>query len=171
MTRISVRLGCHGDAEAMAAIYVAAARRAWSHIYGSKSLETLQSPTERFWSEIGLTEQRHCVLVAERDEVVLGFAIVRPSQDEDADRGHIGELDMLYTEPSVWGAGIGRALLASAVNELRDAGFVEATLWTAEANHRPRRVYEAAGWRPDGSSREREWRGVGFRELRYQRDL
>jgi GNAT superfamily N-acetyltransferase len=171
MSPISVRLGCQGDAEAMAAIYVAAARRAWSHIYGSDSLKTLQPPTERFRSEIGSGEQRHRVLVAERDDVVLGFAVVRPSQDEDADRGPIGELDMLYTEPSIWGVGIGRELLASAVNELRDAGFVEATLWTAEANHRPRRVYEAAGWRPDGAAREREWRGVGFRELRYRRDL
>ena len=75
---------------------------------------------------------------------------------------------MIYTDPDFWGQGIGRTLLAAAVEALGARGFCEATLWTAEENLRPQSVYEAAGWKRDALSRERTWRGVGFRELRYR---
>ncbi len=54
---------------------------------------------------------------------------------------------------------------------LREAGCTEATLWTEERNERPRRVYEAAGWRTDGEVRERPWNGAWLRELRYRKTL
>jgi hypothetical protein len=34
---------------------------------------------------------------------------------------------------------------AAATDALRDAGFAEATLWTAAENHGPRRINEVAG--------------------------
>jgi len=93
---------------------------------------------------------------------------VCPSADEDANPARDGELDMIYTDPDFWGHGVGRALLAATVDVLSARGFAEATLWTAEENLRPRRVYEAAGWMREPLSRERSWRCVQFRELRYR---
>lgn len=49
------------------------------------------------------------VQVAERDGVVLGFAVVLPTSD-----GH-AELDSLFVEPEHWGRGVGRALVRWAV--------------------------------------------------------
>jgi hypothetical protein len=51
---------------------------------------------------------------------------------------------------------------------LRAAGFAEATLWTAEENRRPRSIYEVAGWRVDGTVKEKTYLGVSFNELRYR---
>jgi GNAT superfamily N-acetyltransferase len=98
---------------------------------------------------------------------MIGFAITRPSGDDDASSS-TGELDGFYVEPASWGIGAGRSLLAAATTTLRDAGFVAATLWTASENHRPRRIYEIAGWRADGADRHRVLGGVGFVEIRYR---
>ena len=63
---------------------------------------------------------------------------------------------------------VGRALLARAVETLREGGCHEAVLWTERRNHRPRAFYEAAGWRHDGATREREFLGQPIVEVRYR---
>jgi L-amino acid N-acyltransferase YncA len=171
MSAIDVRVAQEVDAEMMAAIYVAAARQAWGHIYGDSELQSVRPPVERFRADIASADPRQHVLVAARGERVIAFAVVRPSEDADTDSSRVGELDSFYSHPSVWGEGIGRELLASAVETLRHSGFAEATLWTSVDNNRPRRIYEAAGWALDGTTREKPWRGSSFRELRYRIQL
>jgi GNAT superfamily N-acetyltransferase len=52
-----------------------------------------------------------------------------------------------------WREGVASGLLAEAERAMREAGYVEAQLWTPE--HAPaRRFYEAEGWRHDG---RRQW--------------
>jgi len=168
---MSVRVGRESDAEAMAQIYVRAANSAWTYLYGAENLAALEAPVDTFRLQLASARPRHCVLVAEEHGEPVAFAATRPSEDDDSVGDRSGELDMFYSDPSVWGRGIGRQLLASVVEELRHRGFTEATLWTAEENHRPRRIYEAAGWRLDGGARERVWRGISFRELRYRIEI
>jgi GNAT superfamily N-acetyltransferase len=48
------------------------------------------------------------VFVAERDGAILGFSVVLPRNDGDA------ELDGLFVEPSAWRHGIGRKLVEAA---------------------------------------------------------
>jgi GNAT superfamily N-acetyltransferase len=163
---VIVRRASYDDLEAMTEAKHAAGIAAWPHILPAETLQRLGMP-ERWWQAIGKQDDRRAVFVAEDGRGVVGFAIVRPSGDEDADRS-IGELDGFYTHPSVWGRGAGRELLREAVTFLRETGFREATLWTAEQNHRPRRVYEAAGWHADGTTRRRSLDGVEFVELRYR---
>ena len=81
------------------------------------------------------------------------------------------EIDLLYTHPRAWGRGVGRLLLDAGEAVLREGGCTEATLWTEERNERARRVYEAAGWRPDGEVEERVWNGAPLTELRYRKAL
>ena len=78
---------------------------------------------------------------------------------------------MLYVRPDASGRGSGRALLEAAQDALRDAGHREATLWTGSENHRPRALYEAAGWRLDGAERRFDYLGVELVNLRYRRPL
>jgi hypothetical protein len=58
--------------------------------------------------------------------------------------------------------------MAVAIETLRENRFTEATLWVAEFNHRPRRIYEAAGWMIEGATRDKSWRGTNVRDLRYR---
>ena len=151
----------------MRATFRAAGAAAWTHII--PRVEELE-PSARWRRTIATENPREAVLVAENDRGVVGFAVGRRSADRDA-RDWVGELDGFYTHPSVWGEGAGRALLDAWEQFAREAGFREGTLWTAEENHRPRRIYELAGWRLDGASRDREHLGGEFVEVRYRLSL
>lgn len=142
---------------------------AWPHILPIEVIEQLPF-LPRWEAALAGPGSRTRTLVVELHGRVVGFAVTRPSGDDDAS-AETGELDGLYTEPPAWGSGAGRALLAAATEALRDNGFTDATLWTADLNHRPRRIYEAAGWRPDGRARQRSFQGVELTELRYRRAL
>ncbi len=150
------------DAPALGAVYVAAARAGWRELFGDARLAAIAAPAGRWPPPAGTT-----TLVAELDGRVVGFAEVRRSADADAGPD-VGELDTLYTDPAVWGRGAGRALMAAALARLAADGFTAATLWTAEANARPRAIYARAGWRPDGAAREKTYLGVTLTELRYR---
>jgi GNAT superfamily N-acetyltransferase len=154
------------DAGALATIFAQAARAAWGHIVGAEALAALDEDPAPWRERLAAQVPPATTWVAELGDEVVGFAMIRPG----AEPGE-GELDLLYTHPSAWGAGAGRLLLGRAESELRAAGFAEATLWTEERNHRPLRVYAAAGWRPDGAVRERAWHGAPLREVRLRRRL
>jgi GNAT superfamily N-acetyltransferase len=70
------------------------------------------------------------VWVAERNGRVLGFAALAGEM-----------LSHLYVAPDAQGAGVGRVLLAKAM-ERRPAGF---RLWVFQRNERARRFYESHG--------------------------
>jgi GNAT superfamily N-acetyltransferase len=147
------------DLPAIAELNVAAARAAYEHIAGREALAALE-PAPGDWAPRLASASIATVAVAVEDGAVVGFAF----------SGRC-ELRSFFTHPRVWGAGAGRALLASAEEALRREGCRQATLWTEERNHRPLRVYEAAGWRRDGSVKERKWLGTPIRELRLRKRL
>lgn len=157
--QISIRPARLEDWEAMRRTFADAGRMAWGEILPASALTDL-SAAERWRPGPGAD-----VLVAECAGEVAGFVCVRRSADEDAGP-HVGEVDAFYTRPSVWG--VGRALLAAAMARLAAAGFTEATLWTEHRNHRPLRVYRAAGWTLDGAERRRTHSGAELLELRHR---
>ncbi|HEV3484178.1 MAG TPA: GNAT family N-acetyltransferase [Vicinamibacterales bacterium] len=145
----------------MRRVFVAAGQTAWNHILPAGTLADLSAP-DRWHPGHGGD-----VLVAERAGDIVGFVCLRPSQDEDAGAA-TAEVDAFYTHPSVWGMGVGRALLTEAVARLAASGFREATLWTERRNERPLRFYHAAGWKLDGTERRRTFRGIELVELRHR---
>jgi GNAT superfamily N-acetyltransferase len=65
-------------------------------------------------------------------------------------RAHISAM---FTHPERWRQGIAAGMLAHTEAAMRDAGYVEAQLWTPE--EAPARLfYEAQGWLHDG---RRQW--------------
>jgi ribosomal protein S18 acetylase RimI-like enzyme len=101
---------------------------------------------------------------------VVGMAVTAPSRDPDA-APLTGELAAIYLAPQPMGRGIGRGLLVRAVNDLRERGCTDATLWVLRENQRARRFYEAAGWRTDGATKDEERPGGTLHEVRYRRSL
>lgn len=125
----------------------------WEHILG-----------EAEWPRVG-------TFVAECGGDVVGFASICPTRDDDGQPASTGELAAIYLLPRAWGNGLGRALMASVLSALRDAGFDEATLWVLDTNSRARRFYEAAGWHADGAVKQDARRGFVLNEVRYRRAL
>jgi ribosomal protein S18 acetylase RimI-like enzyme len=149
---IRIREAEPGDARAIAGIHVRAWQAAYRGQLGDEFLDglkvedrldqrrrTLEQPTPGFRS-----------WVAEDERGLAGFAVTGPSQDADADP-KTGEVYAIYLEPDRVGTGLGRALFAHAVDDLRERGFRTVTLWVLESNERARRFYEIAGWKPDGT--------------------
>ena len=62
---------------------------------------------------------------------VAGFCRAGPARDPDL-RPEAGEIYGLYVDPERIGTGLGRALLAHAVEDLRARGFAEIAVWMLE---------------------------------------
>ena len=100
-------------------------------------------------------------------DAIVGW--VAGGRCRDADRpgpGH-GEVYAIYVLPEWWGRGAGRLLMAHAVRALTETGQPDITLWVLEANEQARRVYAAAGFRPDGARQLLDLGGP-VTEVRFQ---
>jgi ribosomal protein S18 acetylase RimI-like enzyme len=105
-----------------------------------------QEPLERWWAE----------LIAAGGVVVAraaGETVGMTRFGADADDVTRGQVFSLYVDPRAAGAGVGRALLRRAEQELAAHGFRAATLWVFAANERALRFYRANGWEPTGEAR------------------
>jgi GNAT superfamily N-acetyltransferase len=161
----SVRTAEPGEGERLGQIYLSSGRAAWARHLSPVGLSSVQSPAEEW--ERWISDPDLIVLVAERRGEPAAVALLCRSTDSDSDPARVALLDRLYTEPSSWRRGLGRALLEAAMEELGERGFREVTLWTAEWNT-SRGFYEALGWTLDGATREKTFAGSTFTEVRYR---
>lgn len=99
---------------------------------------------------------------------VRGFVTTGPARD-GAETG--GEIYALYVDPSAWGRGIGRVLMADARSRLVRCGFSDALLWVLAGNERAEHLYRADGWFPDGRRRHDDVWGVRVGKICYRRFL
>jgi GNAT superfamily N-acetyltransferase len=162
-----VRPATVADALGIATTFDEAAKAAWRHLAPADRLDAQEPPFAQWDARLRALPDGDTVLVADADGEVVGFIWVRAHTDGPG----TGEVATFYSRPSVWGSGVGRALMDAGVQALRDTGCRDATLWTEERNHRPRRVYEAYGWRVDGATQERSYLDAPIREVRYRLTL
>lgn len=158
---IMIRPARDDDARAIGDVFDAAVREGWKYM-GEIASRPMFPPSE--WDEL-LDEHQppNVLLVAVNEEHrVVGFTAVHPAD---------GEMYLLFVHPEYGGRGIGRALLAAADEALRAAGCRESFLYTHEQNARAIAVYEAAGYRRDGTIRESDFRGIHQREPRLVKVL
>lgn len=150
-----------------AAVIASIQARGWRHAYADiVEPERMPDPadTEPRWRE-RLADPAHDAIVYEIDGTVAGFATLGASRDAGAE-ARDGELYAIYVEPSAQGAGVGKALMAAAVDGLRARGFADAILWTLEANGLACAFYERHGWVHDPGAVKND-----PPEVRYRRTL
>uniref|UniRef100_UPI0036DAA895 GNAT family N-acetyltransferase n=1 Tax=Photorhabdus sp. RM322S TaxID=3342825 RepID=UPI0036DAA895 len=94
------------------------------------------------------------VYVAEQAGVILGFSVVLPRSDGDA------ELDGLFVEPTVWHQGIGRQLVKTALNNVHTKGGISLRVL---ANPQAAGFYTALGFVRLGE--ERTQFGIAIRMI------
>ena len=145
-----IRPAAVADVPALARVQV----RAWLHAYSGflDPEEIAKRPVEvrePQW-RAALTDPANpgVTVVWDQDGAVAGFVTTGPARDEDLDGGW-GEVYALYVDPPAQGAGVGRALLADAVERLAAGGFAHATLWSFAAHDQALAFYERFGWRHD----------------------
>ena len=102
---------------------------------------------------------------------IQGFSALGPSRDTDADP-NTAEVSAIYVHPEKWGKGIGRALLSTSLDQVRNREFDQVTLWVLEANQRARSFYESFGFIHDGAIKDDDhWKSFAVREVRYRLNL
>jgi ribosomal protein S18 acetylase RimI-like enzyme len=158
---IRLRQAVASDAQAIGAVFDAAVREGWGYL-GELASQPMFSAAE--WDkDVADHAPPNVLLVAtDEDDRVVGFTAAHPQDCE---------MYLLFVHPAASGRGVGRLLLAAADNALRAAGCREAFLYTHEQNVRALHVYASAGYRPDGSIRESDFRGTRMRELRLVKRL
>src|SRR4051794_2508662 len=146
---VDVRPAQPGEGARLSEIYLSSGRAAWARHLSPVGMAGVTSSAQDWERWISDTDM--ILLVAERRSEPAALALLCRSTDPDSDPALVALLDRLYTEPSSWRRGLGRALIDAAMDELRGRRFQEVTLWTAEWNT-SRGFYEATGWSLDGAT-------------------
>jgi ribosomal protein S18 acetylase RimI-like enzyme len=171
---VVIRAAAPDDAEQLAGLYVRSWQAAYRGLLPQDFLDRLD-PADRLdrWRRT-LREPggpARGVLVVSAGARLCGAAWFGPTRDPDGDPARTGELVGIYLLPGAWGRGLGRSLLAAAVERLTAAGYEQATLWVLESNARARRFYARAGWAADGAVQQDGRLGFPITEVRYHRRL
>jgi RimJ/RimL family protein N-acetyltransferase len=172
---VEIRPAQIDDAARIAEIHVLGWQGGYRGLMPQDYLDSLD-PADRLsrriqWLRDGDRSRGGCLVVADDDGMLAGFADVGQSRDDDAESSKTGEVRAIYLTPDSWGKGLGRELMAAALAYLAGLGYAEVTLWVLDTNVRARRFYEAAGFRADGAIKVDDSNGFPLQEARYRRSL
>jgi GNAT superfamily N-acetyltransferase len=169
MDDVLIRPGEVADAEAVADVHVRSWQGAYRGLLPDSLLDKLSvEERARMWRAWLTRASDVSVWVADEGGSVIGFVAAGPQNPlEDRD---VAEVYAIYLLPERMGRGLGRALLARAIDELRP-GFGAVMLWVLKTNERARRFYEATGWRTDGATKTETVGEVEPAQVRYRFDL
>ena len=149
---MTVRLASPADIEALGGVTGRAYAAAYPGIVPRAVLDEWVADAPAMW-----TRWRHAledrppdhpsrVWVAERDGVILGYAITSPATSEYLPPpGGAGEITSLYLDPDAIGTGIGRLLYEHAVHDLFERGFDPLLVWAFRDNPKAQRFYPRMG--------------------------
>jgi RimJ/RimL family protein N-acetyltransferase len=166
--KFELRLVTSEDAEELADLQIAAWRAAFMPLMPA-DFEIPAREHFLLMGERSLQAEGVHRTVAVTSHHLVGLCTDGPSRDDDAPP-EVGEIRALYVHPDHWREGVGAALAENALDQLRGSHFSEATLWSFRDNARANAFYERLGFRPDGSSRQRDQLGRAT-EVRLRRAL
>lgn len=140
----SIRRAGPGDAAAIAALHAASWQAHYRGILPDHYLDH-EGPAERsaYWDQALHDDARpdDLVLVAEQNGRVAGFIAVR----RDGEPGIDALIDNLHVHADQQGRGLGRRLIAAALEQLIPAGARSASLWVFDDNAAAIRFYVRLG--------------------------
>ena len=164
---IYVRHAKPDDAPAIAVVHVDSWRSAYRDLMPAATLAALSvSERQANWAN-SITKGIPTVLVAERNNNLVGFLAMGPSRDTDAQAGTL-EILVHYVAPSSWSQGAGRALCQACYSFARAQAAPLISLWVLLGNSRARKFYSSVGFcEQSGISRPYERDGVTLQQVRY----
>ena len=116
------------------------------------TLETEERTSEDRLAWLEARDERHPVLVAEREGTIAGWGSLNVFNPRPAYR-HVADFS-IYVGREARGAGIGRALLAALIERARELGYHKLVLAAFPQNTAGMRLYTRFGFREVGVYRE-----------------
>ncbi|MDR0946670.1 MAG: GNAT family N-acetyltransferase [Ruminococcus sp.] len=95
--------------------------------------------------------------------------IISFGKSRNLDSPNTAEIIAIHSLDSVWGKGVGHAMMEFALAELRRQGYQEVMLWVFEANDRARKFYERHGFTVDDAVKDNGFGNV--KEVRYKKPI
>ena len=163
----SIRRARDDDACKIAEVHDASSRVIYDGILPDEVLAYFSiDRREALWREV-LTDDTTTTFLLEQDGGLIGFTNLGPTRDADQDPTLTGEITSIYLDPAFWGQGFGKTLCLHALDHLHAQGFVAASLWVIDQNHRARSFYEQLGFVLDGAEKTTPMHTGQRREVRY----
>ena len=172
--RPSVRAATVRDAPALAAVQARSWQAAYQGLLPQDFLDKLDmSDGTQRWERALLAAQwpRAGVMVAVPGPEMVGFARFRPTRDKGEDTALVAEISQIYIAPELWGRGLGKRLMSTALARVAVSGYAQATVWVLDTNWRARRFYERCGWVQDGAARHNDSYSFPIADVRYRKQL
>jgi GNAT superfamily N-acetyltransferase len=142
---IDVRPARSSDASALAEVYAAAWREAYSGIIPALTLERMIARRAApWWREV---LRKRAVLVLEVGGAIAGYASYAPLPRGPAGRQNAGaaEIQELYLAPEYQGIGLGLRLFAAALKRIRGRGYGRVLVRVLAENDRANSFYRRRG--------------------------
>jgi L-alanine-DL-glutamate epimerase-like enolase superfamily enzyme/ribosomal protein S18 acetylase RimI-like enzyme len=157
----ALRPAVTADAPALAEVFLAAWRSGYRGVVPDDVIDGLeQADWTATLGRVLDTPGRHTAVAVDDRGAPVGFATYGADDEHPAD----GYLASLYVHPRAGGQGVGGRLLGHALDAMSD---VDVRLWVFDGNAAARRLYERAGFRPDGArTTDPRWRTP---QVRYRR--
>lgn len=165
---MTIRPADEGDLTAVGVLHHRSRVAAYSGFVPAGELQAVPAESmAAYWIERWRYERDdHFLTVATDADKVVGFTYVGPTEEPDT-----GILHAIHVDPAAQGRGVGRALMATALDRLVASGWRRAVLWVLARNAHARGFYERGGWSPDGGERDDFIGHALVHQLRYARLL
>ena len=131
---------------------------AYRQFYGQPS----DVPRARDWLRSRLRVGESVVLLAKRDNAIVGFVQLYP-MFSSVRTARTWILNDLYVDAGARRGGVARSLLDAAADFARKDGAAGISLETTQDNAAARALYRAAGWNEDAT----QWYSLGFSKLHH----
>lgn len=144
-----IRPAAAGDAEALTDLHLDVWEQAYGRLIDPQVLRARRrTRTERIerW-RTNITQPASNTLLAWRANELIGFVSSGPGRDPVGQGLPELEVWALYVRDTVYGQGVGHALLSAAIGE------AAAYLWVLDGNDRAIRFYERQGFGRDGATK------------------
>lgn len=158
-----IRAGRVDDIDALVRIFRACWQESYRDLLSQEVRDAMSvDNAKELWLPALTAKSDRETLVACIGENPIGMA--RIGNDPDfPDRGH---LFSLYVEPKYAGKGVGKTLLAAALNSLAERGSKEISLWVFKANLGAFGLYKKMGFEPTGRERtDPRWKSLEIEML------
>jgi ribosomal protein S18 acetylase RimI-like enzyme len=168
---IVVREAKIGDEPSIAAIHVAAWRRAYVGIMSQELLDSLDINQKRdMWRDTLEHPGKGSYIVSEVNGVIEGFSVFGPARDQDINESEAAEIVAINVNPEKWRLGLGSALLQHVVDRAATNGNRAIYLWVASKNTRAIKFYSSHAFSCEGRTKY-DPKHSSIEEVRYVRRI
>ena len=170
---IIVREATHRDAEGIARARIEGWQAAYRGIVPDSFLDdmSIEADLERMnaWAWDSKSSPHW---VCEVDGRVVGWASLLISARDASLGKDVAEIAACYVRPALWGRGLGRLLMTTALEAARGLEKTALVLWVLAENARAQRFYRRLGFTLDGARKaESHIPGVMLEVVRMRRSL